>query len=106
VGFVPDTDFIGPLIVATLERALPFNLALMSFFPADRALPPGEVNIQLGGPDAAQLLQSHSLVPQNKYARLKQTIVNSRVAPYPGAVDIGTLDEDRSRSISERFPQA
>ena len=97
IGFVPDPNFIGPLLISTLERALPFDLALISFFPADRALPPGEINIQLGGPDAAQLLQSHSLNPQTKYQRLKQTIVNSRVAPYPGGVDVGaTFEMNRS----------
>jgi AAA ATPase domain/AAA domain, putative AbiEii toxin, Type IV TA system len=102
-GFVANPNFIGAMIISTLERNLPFNLALMSFFPADRALPPGETNIQLGGQDAAQLLTSHAMTPQTKYNRLKQTIVNSHVAPYPGNIDIkGTFNRIFEKLLTGR----
>ncbi|MGC2329180.1 MAG: AAA family ATPase, partial [Candidatus Sulfotelmatobacter sp.] len=45
-----------------------------TYFPADRALPHGEVAIQLGAPDAAQQLESHNSTPAIKYQRLKNTI--------------------------------
>ena len=50
---------------------------MFSYFPADRALPMGEVNLQLGGPDVQQQMESHNSQPQIKYARLKHLMINS-----------------------------
>jgi AAA domain, putative AbiEii toxin, Type IV TA system len=68
---------IDQIFLSVRENQLPAYQALFSYFPADRALPSGEINIQIGGPDIAQQLQSHNAVPQIKFARLKPTIVNN-----------------------------
>ena len=60
-----------------MEGRLPPHQALFSYFPADRAMPAGEINIQIGGPDAAAQLGSHNAQPQTKYHRLKPNIVNN-----------------------------
>ena len=64
-------------IFLVLESILPVHQALFSYFPADRALPPGDVSIQIGGPDIAAQLESHNSQPQTKFHRLKPTIINS-----------------------------
>lgn len=64
-------------IIQTLEGACPPANALVTYFPADRALPSGEVNIQIGSADMQQQVYSHLAQPASKYNRLKQTIVNS-----------------------------
>lgn len=66
----------GPLL-AFLEQRLPPHLTTFSYFPADRAIPPGEPPIQIGAQDAAQQLESHNSQPQMKFARLKSTIFNA-----------------------------
>jgi len=68
----------GPLI-GFLDQRLPPHTSVFSYFPVDRALPMGEVNLQLGGPDAQQQLESHNSQPQQKYLRLKNLIVGSLV---------------------------
>lgn len=80
-GTVRGAKQIDQLIFASLESTLPPNQTLFSYFPADRALPPGETPIQLGGQDAAMQLQSHNSQPQLKYSRLKSTIINSMFEP-------------------------
>lgn len=50
--------------------------ALLNYFPADRAMPSGDVNIQLGAADFQQTRQSHLAQPALKYTRLKQHLVN------------------------------
>jgi len=65
--------------VQGLEAACPPQSALMSYFPADRALPSGEVGIQLGSADMQQQVFSHLAQPATKYNRLKQIIVNAYV---------------------------
>lgn len=52
------------------------RLGLLSYFPADRAMPSGEVNIQLGTADLNQQVHSHVAQPATKYNRLKQYLVN------------------------------
>ena len=59
-----------------LARMLPPALALINYFPADRAMPTGEVAIQIGSGDMAAQLQSHLGAPASKYQRLKQHLVN------------------------------
>jgi hypothetical protein len=68
----------GPL-VAFLEQVLAPHLTMFSYFPADRALPMGEVQMQLGAADINQQLESHNSQPQLKYQRLKHTIINALV---------------------------
>jgi predicted ATPase len=60
-----------------LEQKLPAHLSLFSYFPADRALTPGEQPIQIGMQDAAAQLESHNSQPHTKYARVKNTIFNA-----------------------------
>jgi predicted ATPase len=68
------------LIFASLEARLPPNQALFSYFPADRALPLGDINnIIVGGADVNLQLHSHNAQPQSKYARLKSTIISNRL---------------------------
>ena len=68
---------LDQLIFATIEAQIPAHQAIFSYFPADRALPAGEVNIQIGGPDIAAQLETHNSQPQTKFHRLKPTIVNN-----------------------------
>ena len=68
---------LSQLVVAALEGHLPPNQTLFSYFPADRAMPTGEVAIQLGAPDVAAQLASYNSQPQTKFHRLKTTIINN-----------------------------
>jgi len=72
-------DVFNQSLVSMLERRHPPHLALLSYFPADRALPTGEVNIQIGSNEANAQIQSHIGLAASKYQRLKQTIVNNMV---------------------------
>lgn len=72
------------MMVAFLDRSAPFNSAKFTYFPADRALPRGEVPIQLGSQDATQTLESHNSQPHTKYGRLKNMIFNTIIASPDG----------------------
>jgi predicted ATP-dependent endonuclease of OLD family len=87
----PLSNLAGPLI-GFLDQRLPPSTAIFSYFPADRALPMGEVNFQMGGPDAQQQLESHNSQPQLKYARLKNLIINSMI-----------IDESSALTVKEEF---
>jgi predicted ATPase len=63
------------LLVAHIEQTMPPDKALFSYFPADRSLPQGEVPIQIGPQDFKANVDSHFALAQNKYGRLKQSIV-------------------------------
>jgi hypothetical protein len=78
-GQVATSDPISGTFIGFLDQRLPPSTSIFSYFPADRALPMGEVSLQLGGPDAQQQLESHNSQPQNKYQRLKNLIVGSLV---------------------------
>lgn len=69
---------------ATLERSLPPNKTLFSYFPADRALPHGEQPVQFGIADAGIQLESYNSQPQLKYHRLKNTVFNSIIGSDTG----------------------
>lgn len=71
------SDFISQLAITALEQRLPPQKTLFSYFPADRAMPIGEVAIQVGAPDVAAQLLSHNSQPQTKFQRMKTTIVNN-----------------------------
>lgn len=70
-------DTNAQLVIQTLEGACTPSTALFSYFPADRALPSGEVAIQIGSADMQQQVFSHIGQPAIKYSRLKQIIINA-----------------------------
>jgi predicted ATPase len=77
MGGMKGEKLIDQLVFSVLEARLSAHEALFSYFPADRALPTGESNIQIGGADIAAQLQSHNAVPHSKFHRLKPTIINN-----------------------------
>ncbi len=72
-------DSFSQVLFAVMEGALPPSKALFSYFTADRALPAGEAQIQLGAVDAQQQLESHNSTPSLKYQRLKNVIFSTMV---------------------------
>ena len=70
-------NHLDQLVFSALEARLPPFQTIFSYFPADRALPVGEIPIQVGGPDVLAQLLSHNAQPQTKYQRLKTTIISS-----------------------------
>lgn len=79
VGPSSTGDATESQFIAFLERRLPPYKTSFTYFPADRALPAGEQAVQLGGPDAAQQLESYNAQPQIKFNRLKNTIFSAAV---------------------------
>lgn len=78
-GFISAYDpFSGPML-NLLDQRNPPSLSIFSYFPADRALPIGEVQLQIGAQDAQLQLEAHNSQPQLKYQRLKNIIVNALV---------------------------
>jgi len=73
------TRAIDQEIVSLLDQENLPTESLLSYFPADRAMPSGEVNIQIGANDSAAQLKTHIAHPNTKYSRLKQYIVNQFV---------------------------
>ncbi|MDK4737795.1 AAA family ATPase [Rhizobium sp. CNPSo 3464] len=100
ISFQPATgelrviDPIAGVVLAFLDQRLPPSQSIFSYFPADRALPVGETNLQLGGPDAQQQLEMHNSQPQLKYQRLKNLIINAMVLE-------GT--EDGTNTVKQEF---
>lgn len=76
-GQVMGKDSFSQTMIQAIERKCRPDQALFSFFPADRAFPTGEVNIQIGSAEANNQIQSHVGQASSKYNRLKQTVVNS-----------------------------
>jgi len=73
---------IDPLLgsaIAYLDGRLPPHTSIFSYFPSDRALPVGEVGVQLGSADIAQQIETHNSQPHLKYTRLKTMIFNTIV---------------------------
>ena len=87
--FSPDP--IGAAFISFLDHSLPPDQTKFSYFPADRALPRGEVAVQLGTQDALQQIESHNSQPQLKYNRLKNTIFSTIIATKDGR---GVLDNE------------
>jgi hypothetical protein len=81
---IAGADSFSQLLFNVLESRLSPYKTLFSYFPADRALPPGEAQIQLGSADAFQQLESHNSTPPTKYHRLKNTIFASIVEGLAG----------------------
>ncbi len=76
-GQISGNNVFNQSVLTILDRRLPPDKTLMSFFPADRAFPQGETPIQVGSADAQAQVQAHMSTPATKYARLKQTIVQN-----------------------------
>jgi len=98
---VNSKDTNAQLVLQTLEGVCPPANALFTYFPADRALPFGEVNIQIGSADMQQQIFSHLAQPGNKYNRLKQIIVNSFVLGEKSRQD---LEESFNAIFKELLP--
>jgi hypothetical protein len=94
-------DTNAQLILQALESSCPPSSALVTYFPADRALPSGEVNIQLGSADMQQQVFSHLAQPATKYNRLKQIIVNSFVL---GTSSRSNLEESFNAIFGQLLP--
>jgi predicted ATPase len=88
-----DGDPIEAQLIAYLERRLPPHKTGFTYFPADRALPSGDQPVQLGGPDAAQQLESYNSQPQLKFSRMKNAIFSASL--FAG--------EESERSLSDEF---
>ena len=78
-GEISAVSPLGGHLLAYLDQRLPPHSTIFSYFPADRALPVGEVAVQLGAADTQQQLESHNSQPQIKYNRLKNLIFSNIV---------------------------
>jgi predicted ATPase len=76
-GRIGGSDPFIHSLVKILERRCPPHQALFSYFPADRAFPTGEANIQIGSGESSNQIQSHLGQAPSKYQRLKQSVINN-----------------------------
>lgn len=76
-GQIRGENAAAQIVCGFLERSLPPQKGLFSYFSADRALPSGEAAIQLGAGDADNQIKSHVAEPHLKFQRLKTSIANS-----------------------------
>ena len=76
---IENADPIDAIFFRFLEQRLPPHRSLFSYFPADRAITPGEQPIQIGVQDAAAQIESYNSQPHTKYARIKNSIFNSAI---------------------------
>lgn len=95
------SDPFGHTFIVMLERRCAPHQAIFSYFPADRAFPSGEVNVQIGSAEANNQIGSHIGQAPIKYQRLKQTIVNS-VVMY--GLDQSTLQADFQLVLEKLLP--
>jgi hypothetical protein len=72
----------------------------MDYFPADRAFPAGEVNVQIGSADAGNQIQSYIGQPASKYQRLKQTIVHGIIT---NQISEKWLDAEFNEILSRQY---
>jgi predicted ATPase len=72
-------DSFAQVLFSAIEGRMSPSKTQFSYFPADRAMPSGEVPVQLGALDAVQQLESHNSIPASKYQRLKTTIFASMI---------------------------
>lgn len=94
-GQMSPVDPIAGIVVGYLDGQLPPRTSIFSYFPADRAMPVGEVGIQVGSADIAQQIESHNSQPQLKYSRLKVMLFNSLV--------LGESERDSFREEFQRI---
>jgi len=74
-GAARGQDLVSQELLAGFLQSVPPTQTLLNYFPSDRAMPTGEVPIQLGATDTAAQMQSYIAQPATKYARLKQYLV-------------------------------
>ena len=86
-------------IFSVFEQKLPPAQSLFSYFPADRAMPSGEQQVQFGLQDTSQQLESHNSQPQLKFSRLKNTIFSTIISQENGRQEI----EDNFKRIFGRI---
>lgn len=98
---VRGTSQLNQTMIILLERRYPPHQALFSYFPADRALPAGETNVQIGSGEANIQIQSHLGQAAIKYQRLKQTIVNNLLL---SGVNQNDLQKDFSSVLTKLLP--
>lgn len=63
-------------VISHLFKSPIFSETLFNVFTADRNFPTGDANVQLGQGEIGQQLQSYSIQPQMKFARLKAAIIS------------------------------
>ena len=85
---ISGADLFSQNYVTLLDRRLPANRTLFSHFPADRMLPQGEQQIQLGSGDVQQQLLSHLATPAIKFNRVKQIIIQTLIKDEKGREEI------------------
>ncbi|MGO8759299.1 MAG: ATP-dependent nuclease [Terracidiphilus sp.] len=78
-GQISPVDPIVGIAVGFIDAQLPPRTSIFSYFPADRALPVGEIGVQLGSADVLQQIESHNSQPQLKYSRLKNMLFSTMV---------------------------
>lgn len=100
-GQIEGGDAFNQALIAMLERRHPPHLALFSYFPADRAFPSGEVNVQIGSGEASNQIQAHIGMAPTKYQRLKQTIVNNMLIT---GMDDTKVQEDFKQVLGTLLP--
>lgn len=100
-GQIGGVNPLNHTIIMILERRCPPHQALFSYFPADRAFPTGEVNIQIGSGEASNQIQAHIGQAPSKYQRLKQTIVNSLLI---SGLDQTNVQEDFQQVLEKLLP--
>jgi len=93
-GRFDSRDVLGGAFFGFLDARNRPSQTVFSYFPADRALPPGEQPVQLGAADAANQIESHVAQPQLKYSRLKNTIFNALVT---SPAERGELEKEFAR---------
>jgi predicted ATP-binding protein involved in virulence len=100
-GIIRGLNIFDQEFVSLISGSLMPDVGLFSYFPADRALPSGEVAIQIGGAEAAQQIRAHIGQPMTKYSRLKQFIVNKYLT---GAEALNELNEDFNLIFTKLLP--
>lgn len=81
-------------VLAILSQRNSGYSGLFNYFPADRAMPGGEVPIQLGSHDFSQQIKSHIALPATKYSRLKHYLVSRSLLGDEGRKEL--LEDFRS----------
>ena len=72
------------LVMTVLDGLNSPERTLFSYFPAERALPHGDQQVQMGVAETQQQLESHNSQPSLKYQRLKQSIFTTIVRNKEG----------------------
>lgn len=92
-GVAQGEDPISHDAIRLLSTRMPSYMhGLIGYFPADRALPPGEAAIQVGTNDVAAQRSSHIGNPSSKYTRLKNFVVSQTL-----------LGSEASKQLAEDF---